>query len=150
MQRNYYVWPCLSHCFWSEITRLMKMQCYFSESSQWEWLWFVVYPPQNDRPYPAGTVSDESACNTVDLGLILRLRRSPGEGSGQPTPAFLPGEFYGQRCLARVGHDLATKPPHKSENVKLKNNNSKSFWVWNLSTVRSPLPWEPRISLYFN
>ena len=25
--------------------------------------------------------------------------RSPGEGSGLPTPVFLPGEFYGQRSM---------------------------------------------------
>ena len=28
--------------------------------------------------------SKESACNAGDAGLILRLRRSPGEGNGNP------------------------------------------------------------------
>ena len=28
------------------------------------------------------------------------LGRSRGEGHGQPTPVFLPGEFHGQRSLA--------------------------------------------------
>ena len=43
--------------------------------------------------------SEKSACNARDLGLILGLGRSPGEGNGRPTPVFLPGEFHGQRSL---------------------------------------------------
>ena len=35
-----------------------------------------------------------------DLGSISRLGRSPGEGHGQPTPVFLPGESHRQRRLA--------------------------------------------------
>ena len=34
-----------------------------------------------------------------DTGLIPGLGRSPGVGSGQPTPVFLPGESNGQRSL---------------------------------------------------
>ena len=30
-----------------------------------------------------------------DLGLILWLGRSPGEGKGLPTSVFWPGEFHG-------------------------------------------------------
>ena len=37
----------------------------------------------------------ESVCKAGDLGSIPGSRRSPGEGNGQPTPVFLPGEFYG-------------------------------------------------------
>ena len=37
--------------------------------------------------------------NAGDVGFILGLRRSPGEGNGNPTPVFLPGEFHGQRSL---------------------------------------------------
>ena len=41
--------------------------------------------------------------------------RYPGEGSGLPTPVFLPGEFYGQRSLAgcspRGGKELDTTEP---------------------------------------
>ena len=55
--------------------------------------------------------------NAGDTGLILGLRRSPGEGNGTPTLAFFPGRSHGQRSLAdyslwgckKVGHDLATK-----------------------------------------
>ena len=55
-------------------------------------------------------------CNTGDPGSIPESGRSPGEGNGNPTPVFFPGECYGQRSLAgyspwgykRVKHDLAT------------------------------------------
>ena len=32
--------------------------------------------------------------NAGDLGSIPGLGRSPGEGKGQPTPVFWPGEFH--------------------------------------------------------
>ena len=55
--------------------------------------------------FPGGSDGKESACSAEDLGLILRLGRSLGEGSGnllewQPTPVFLLGEFHGQMSLA--------------------------------------------------
>ena len=34
--------------------------------------------------FPCGSVGKESACNAGDLGLILALGRSPGEGKGYP------------------------------------------------------------------
>ena len=34
--------------------------------------------------FPDGSVSKESACTAGDLGLILGLGRSPGEGEGYP------------------------------------------------------------------
>ena len=49
-----------------------------------------------------------------DAGSIPGLGRSPGERKWQPTPAFLPGKFYGQRIgagyspwghMQRVRHD---------------------------------------------
>ena len=43
----------------------------------------------------------------------------------QPAPVFLPGKFYRQKsqaacspCGARVGHQLATKPPQDREGKK--------------------------------
>ena len=33
---------------------------------------------------PGGSVGEESACNTGDLGLTPGLGRSPGEGNGNP------------------------------------------------------------------
>ena len=32
--------------------------------------------------FPCGSAGEESACNAGDLGLILGLGRSPGEGKG--------------------------------------------------------------------
>ena len=34
-----------------------------------------------------------------DLGSTPGSGRSPGEGSGNPTPVFLPGESHGRRSL---------------------------------------------------
>ena len=36
------------------------------------------------KGFPCGSVGKESACNAGDLGLILGLGRSPGEGKGYP------------------------------------------------------------------
>ena len=43
--------------------------------------------------FSSGSDGKESASNAGDLGLIPGLGRSPGEGNGNPTPVFLPGEF---------------------------------------------------------
>ena len=50
-------------------------------------------------PVSGDSDSKESACNAGDPGLIPRLGKSPGEGNGNPSPAFLPGESHGQRSL---------------------------------------------------
>ena len=34
--------------------------------------------------FPGGSAGKESACNVGDLGSILELERSPGEGNGYP------------------------------------------------------------------
>ena len=36
------------------------------------------------RGFPGGSAGKESACIAGDLGLIPRLKRSPGEGKGYP------------------------------------------------------------------
>jgi len=36
--------------------------------------------------FPCGLAGKESACSVGDLGLILGLGRSPGEGKGYPLP----------------------------------------------------------------
>ena len=66
--------------------------------------------------FPGGSEGKASARNAGDPGSIPGLGRSPGEGHGNPTPVFLPGEFHGQRGLAatvhgsqRDGHDRATE-----------------------------------------
>ena len=60
----------------------------------------------------------EQACQFRRRGFSPWSGRSPGEGNGNLTPVFLPGEFHGQRSLVgnnspwgcqRVRHDLVTK-----------------------------------------
>ena len=48
--------------------------------------------------FSSGSDGKESACNAGDPVSIPGLGSSPREGNGNP--AFLPGEFYGQRSLA--------------------------------------------------
>ena len=62
--------------------------------------------------FPHSSVSKESACNAGDLGSILGLGRSPGEGNSNPLHYSCLGNpmdrgawqatVYG---VARVGHD---------------------------------------------
>ena len=47
--------------------------------------------------FQGDSVGKESACNTEDLGLILGLGRSPGEGNGKPLQ-------YSCLGVARGGH----------------------------------------------
>ena len=65
------------------------------------------------------SVGKESACNAGDLGSIPGSERSPEEGNGNPLQDYclentmvrgaLQATVHG---VARVGHDLATKPPN--------------------------------------
>ena len=71
--------------------------------------------------FPHSSVSKESACNAGDLGSIPGLGRSPGEGNGNPLQySCLENPMDGGvwqatvHGVARVGHDLATKPPPKA------------------------------------
>ena len=68
--------------------------------------------------FPCSSVGKESACSSGDPGLIHGLGRCPGEGNGNPVQySFLenPMDRGAWRATvhgaARVGHDLATKPP---------------------------------------
>ena len=68
--------------------------------------------------FPCSSVGKESICNAGDLGSIPGLERSPGEGNGNPLQySFLenPMDRGAWRAIvhgvARVGYDLATKPP---------------------------------------
>ena len=45
------------------------------------------------KGFPCSLVGKESAYNAGDPGLIPGLRRSPGEGNGNPL-LFLPGESH--------------------------------------------------------
>ena len=68
--------------------------------------------------FPHSSVGKESACNAGDLGLIPGLGRSPGEGNGNPlqcsclkNPMDRGAWQATVHGVARVGHDLAPKPP---------------------------------------
>ena len=52
--------------------------------------------------FPGGLAGKESACNAGDLGSILGLGRSRGEGNGYPPLVFWPGESHG--LYSRWGH----------------------------------------------
>ena len=65
--------------------------------------------------FPGGSDGKASAYNAGDLGSTPGLGRSPGEGSGKPTPVSLPGKSHGRRSLLgyspwgrKVRHDWAT------------------------------------------
>ena len=49
--------------------------------------------------FPGGSDGKASAYNVGDLGSIPGSGRSPGEGSGNPIPVFLPGKSHEQRSL---------------------------------------------------
>ena len=67
----------------------------------------------------------ESACNAEDLGLIPGSGRSPGEGNGnllQHSCLKNPRDRGTWQAIvhgvARVGHDLGTKPPPPPASMK--------------------------------
>ena len=59
-----------------------------------------------------GSIPKNPPADAADSGSIPGSGRSPGEGNGQPTPVFLPGESCGQRSLAGYspwGHTCGTR-----------------------------------------
>ena len=68
--------------------------------------------------FPGGSVSKEPTCSAGDPGSILGSERSPGEGNGNPLQYSCLANPMDRRAWevrvhedARVGHNLATKPP---------------------------------------
>ena len=68
--------------------------------------------------FPHSSVGQESACNAGDPGLIPGSGRSPGEGNVNPlqyscleNPMDRGAWQATEHEIARVGHDLVTKPP---------------------------------------
>ena len=66
---------------------------------------------------PHSLVGKESVCNEGDLGSIPGLGRSPGKGNDNPlqypsleNPMDRGAWWATVHGVARVGHDLATKP----------------------------------------
>ena len=68
--------------------------------------------------FPHSSVGKESSCSAEDLSSIPGLGRSPGEGSGNPLQYSCLENLMDRGAwwatvhgVARVRHDLATKPP---------------------------------------
>ena len=55
--------------------------------------------------FSGGSVVKNSPFCAGDMGSILGLGRSPGEGNGNPLPVFLPGKSHGQRKLVGYNWD---------------------------------------------
>ena len=89
----------------------------------YSWILFILYI------VVYGSEVKASACSVGDLGSIPGSGRSPGEGNGNPTPVFLPGESHGRRSLVGYsprGHKesdmterLHPEPQFVSANPKL-------------------------------
>ena len=82
---------------------------------------FILYPKYEYLVVLSGSsVSKESACSAGDLGSIPGSGRPPGEGNAKPLqyPCLEnPMDRGAWRAtvhgVAKVGHNLATKPPPK-------------------------------------
>ena len=58
-----------------------------------------IYVYYAEISFLGGSEVKASACDAGNLGSIPGSGRSPGEGNGNPTPVFLPGESHGWRSL---------------------------------------------------
>ena len=72
---------CLVHLFYVDAPQIsyvliLYLLSEWSQSDPWIWLTPIYFP--------CGSTGKEYACNVGDLGLILGLGRSPGEGKGYP------------------------------------------------------------------
>ena len=80
-----------------------------------------MFSPTDSMGFPHSSVSKASVCNAGYLGSIPGSGRSPGEGNGNPLQysclenpmdgGAWQATVHGIVRLARVGRDLATKPP---------------------------------------
>ena len=96
------------------------------EMKLWKWKYTYVdvlsetyYPSLIMRKgFPGSSVSQESTCNAGDTSSVPGSGRSPGEGNGNPfwypclgNPMDRGAWWPIVHGVARVKHDLATKPP---------------------------------------
>ena len=126
------VWSCLSQQCCCSVTKLYLILCdlmifstpvfsvlhYFLEFAQTHVHLSMIshtnYSQKKRSPFIAQSV--ETCLQNRRLRLYSGVRKITWRRKWQPTPAFLPGESYGQRSLAvhgvaRAGHNLVTKPP---------------------------------------
>ena len=95
-------------------------------------------------------VGKESTCNAGDLGLIPGSGRSPGEGNGKPLQYSRLENPMGRGArqaivhgVARVGHDLETKPsplPMPSRFVSVLINDVIHFFLKTAKNMRVQIP----------
>ena len=80
----------------------------------------------------------ETACNAADVGLIPGSERGPGDGNGNPlleNPRDRGAWWAIVNGVARVGHDLVTKPPPPQDQIRNNLNiiiqtYSQIFWSY--------------------
>ena len=79
----------------------------FAESYKFQW------------GFPGGSVIKNLSANEGDVGLIIKLGRSPGKGNGNPLQYYHLGNLMDRGLwwailhgVTGVGHDLATKQQH--------------------------------------
>ena len=80
---------------------------------QYYWLnGHELEPTLGESSFPCSSVGKESACNAGDLSLIIGSKRFPGEGHDNPLQYSCLGPWRATvHGIARVRHDLTTKPP---------------------------------------
>ena len=106
---------CNLEYFMHQMMWMMRSMFTLLES---EWVCNLTNKSKGKLGFPRSSVGKESACNARELGLISGLGRSPAEGNGNPLQysclenptdrGVWQATIHG---IARVGHNLATKPP---------------------------------------
>ena len=91
---------------------------------KWKKITFILYT--HSHGFPRSSVSNESACSAGDPDSIPGSGRSLGEGNGKPLQysclenPMHRGAWQATVCqIARVGHDLASKPPQTYINIQM-------------------------------
>ena len=84
---------------------------------------FLIHLSSN-LGFPYSSVGKESACSAGDLGLIPGLEKSPGDGNGNPLQYSCLENLTDRGAwqatvhgVARVRHNLVTKPPKEERNA---------------------------------
>ena len=103
-------WPSvLPSCFPASVSLFEHIQGYKAG---------VIFYGFPTKVFPCGLIGEASVCNAGDLGSIPGLRRSSGEGNGNPLQYSCPDNPVDRGIwqatvhgITRVGHDLATKAP---------------------------------------
>ena len=85
--------------------------------------WIDLLQSNRYGGFPHRSVSKESACNAGDLGSIPGLRRSPGEGNGNPLQYSCLEKSHGQKSL--VGY---SPWGHKSQ-TRLRDQTTTTTWL---------------------